>query len=167
MSVMETERLRMRRLVEDDAAFILELVNDPAWLRYIGDKDVKTVEAARGYLVRGPMAMYARLGFGLYLVELKADGTALGICGLIKRDTLDDVDIGFAFLPRYRSQGYALEAAAATLEHAQRELGFERIVAIVSPDNERSVGLLRKLGMRFESCLKLGGNDEVELFAIP
>jgi RimJ/RimL family protein N-acetyltransferase len=166
MKVLETERLVLRRLCVEDAAFILELVNDPAWLRYIGDKDVKSVEAARGYIARGPMAMYERVGFGLYLVELRSSGEALGLCGLIKRDTLDDVDIGFAFLPRHRSQGYAREAAAATLDFGRRILGMERIVAIASPDNEPSRRLLERIGMRLERSMRLAGDGEdVNLFA--
>jgi RimJ/RimL family protein N-acetyltransferase len=168
VTVLETRRLVLRRLGVDDAAFILELVNDPSWLRFIGDKGVKSEAAARGYIARGPMAMYERLGFGLYLVALKASGEALGICGLIKREALEDVDIGFAFLPRYRSQGYAHEAAAATLDYARRVLGLERIVAITSPDNAASIRLLERLGMRLEQTMCLAGDDhEVSLFAIP
>jgi RimJ/RimL family protein N-acetyltransferase len=165
MKVLETPRLVLRRLHAGDAAFILELVNDPSWLRYIGDKGVKSVEDARGYIERGPMAMYERLGFGLWAVEVKASGEAAGICGLIKRDTLPDVDIGYAFLPRHRARGYAFEAAAATLDYARQVLGFARIVAITSPGNERSSRLLEKLGLRLEQSLRLSGDDEVNLFA--
>lgn len=168
MKVLETRRLLLRHLGPDDAALIFELVNDPSWLRYIGDKDVKSVEAARGYIARGPMAMYERLGFGLYLVELKPDGEALGICGLIKRDALEDVDIGFAFLPRHRGRGYAREAAAATLDHARRVLGLGRIVAITAPGNAASIRLLEALGLRFEQLMRLAGDGhEVKLFATP
>ncbi|MFI4982343.1 MAG: GNAT family N-acetyltransferase, partial [Nevskiales bacterium] len=115
MKVLETERLVLRRLVAEDAPFILELLSDPSWLRFIGDKGVRNLDDARLYIRIGPAAMYARLGHGLYLTELKDGGIPIGLCGLIKRDTLDDVDIGFAFLPQYRGQGYAREAAAATL----------------------------------------------------
>lgn len=168
MKVLETQRLLLRHLREDDAAFIFELVNDPSWLRFIGDKDVKSVAAARGYIARGPMAMYARLGFGLYLVALKSSGEALGICGLIKRDTLEDVDLGFAFLPRHWSQGYAREAGAATLDYGRRVLGLGRVVAITSPDNAASIRVLEKLDMRFQETVRLAGNDhEVNLFATP
>ena len=168
MKVLETDRLVLRRIAEDDAPFILELVNEPSWLRFIGDKDVKTLEAARGYIRRGPMAMYERLGFGLWVVEIKASGEAAGICGLIKRDTLPDVDIGYAFLPRHWSRGYALEAAAATLDYGRRVLGLGRIVAITSPGNDRSSRLLEKLGLRLEESLLLPGSDhEVMLFATP
>ena len=168
MKVIETPRLLLRHLELHDAEFILELVNDPDWLRYIGDKKVKTVEEAHHYIARGPRALYERLGFGLYLVELRSSGEALGICGLIKRDTLDDVDIGYAFLPRYRANGYASEAAMATLEFARRNLGLKRIVAITSPDNESSARLLERIGMRFERTLKLAADDDVvNLFATP
>jgi RimJ/RimL family protein N-acetyltransferase len=168
VKILETDRLCLRELRLDDAQFILELVNDPSWLRYIGDKDVKSMEAARGYLARGPMAMYARLGFGLYAVDLKASAEAIGICGLITRDSLEDVDIGFAFLARHRGRGYAREAAAATLDYGRRVLGLGRIVAITSPENAASIRVLEKLDMRFQETVRLAGNDhDVNLFATP
>jgi len=154
MAVSETARLRLRHLASPDAPFILELVNEPGWLRFIGDRGVHDLESARGYIENGPGAMYARLGFGLYCVESRADGTRLGLCGLIKRDTLEDVDLGFAFLERHQGRGYAREAARATLEEA-RGLGLQRVAAITSPDNERSIQLLAELGFRFLDMRKL------------
>lgn len=166
MKVLETDRLVLRRLCADDAAFILALLNEPSWLRFIGDKGVRTLDDARAYIANGPAAMYQRLGFGLHLVELKADGAPIGICGLIKRDTLPDVDIGFAFLPQYWGRGYAHEAAAATLAHGHQVLGLERIVAITSMDNHASARLLEKLGLRFETMLSVAGDGEpLRLFA--
>src|SRR5215218_10903110 len=119
LHVLSTERLVLRRLAAEDAEFILELMNDPDWLRFIGDRGIRTVEDARGYIATGPVDMYARLGFGLYAVELREDRTPIGICGLIRRDWLEDVDLGFAFLPHFRGAGYAHEAAAETLEYAR------------------------------------------------
>ena len=156
----------MRELSRDDAAFILELVNEPSWLRFIGDKGIRTLEAARTYIVDGPMRMYARHGFGLWLVVLREGSVPLGICGLIKRDSLDDVDLGFAFLPRHWRNGYALESAAAALSYGREVVGLKRIVAIASPDNDRSARLLGKLGFRCEKRIALGDADEVDLFAI-
>lgn len=165
MEVIQTDRLVLRWLTTEDAGFIRELLNDPDWLRYIGDRGVRTLEDARDYLLQGPIAMYAQVGFGLYRVELRESRVAIGICGLIKRDALKDVDLGFAFLPQYRGQGYAYEAAAATLEYGKRKLGLSRIVAIVSPENHLSIQLLRKLGLRFERKIRLqSGSDEVHLF---
>lgn len=165
-TILETERLSLRKFVLDDAAFILELVNDPDWLRFIGDRGVRTLDDARNYLRNGPLAMYERVGFGLYLVERKSDGVPLGMCGLIKREGLDDVDIGFAYLPQYRAQGYAFEAAAATLVYGRQTFGLKRIVAITSLDNNRSIQLLEKLGFAFEKLIKLPGDDEeLKLFA--
>ena len=166
MIVIETERLILRRLTLDDAAFIHELVNDPDWLRYIGDKGVRTLDDARGYLGKGPIDMYARLGFGLFRVEQRSDGAVIGLCGLIKRDTLDDVDIGFAFLPAYRAQGYAREAAQATLDYARDALHLGRVVAIVSPNNRDSAKLLEKVGLREERRLEIAERDPVILFGI-
>ena len=167
MKVLETERLLLRWLTVDDAEFIMALVNEPSWLRFIGDRGVRSVDDALGYIANGPAAMYARLGFGLFLVERRDDGVPVGMCGLIKRDGLDDVDIGFAFLPRFWGQGYALESAAAVLAYGQAELGFKRIVAITSKDNDRSIRLLESIGMTFEKSIRLRAEDEeVKLFAL-
>lgn len=163
--VIRTERLVLRRLTEDDAEFVLELVNDPDWLVHIGDRGVRSLEDARDYLLRGPLAMYDRRGFGLFRVELREGGEPVGICGLLKRDALEDVDLGFALLPRFRSRGYAREAAAATLEYGRQRLGLARIVAIVSPGNHASMKLLSQLGMAPEAKIRLAeGADEVCLF---
>src|SRR5215213_10110548 len=166
MNVLETERLILRWLSAEDAAFILELVNDPGWLRFIGDRGVRTLEDARDYILNGPVAMYHRVGFGLYLVELKQSATPIGMCGLIKRAGLEDVDIGFAFLPAFGGQGYAYESASAIMAYAQDTLGLNRVVAIAAPDNQRSIRLLTKLGMSFVDTLRLGEDQpEVLLFA--
>jgi RimJ/RimL family protein N-acetyltransferase len=166
MEVAQTERLLLRWLNAGDSAFILELLNEPSWIRFIGDKGVKTIQDAQRYIERGPVEMYRRLGFGLYLVELKENGAPIGICGLIKRDALLDVDLGFAFLPRFWSNGYAFESASAVMSYARRALGLSRIVAILSHDNGRSARLLEKLGFRFENmvCLQRGG-EELKLYA--
>jgi RimJ/RimL family protein N-acetyltransferase len=164
-TVLETQRLTLRRFAPGDAAFILELVNDPDWKRFIGDKKVASLDDARGYILKGPVAMYERVGFGLWLAALK-DGTPIGMCGLIKREGLEDVDIGFAFLPRYRANGYAHEAAAATLTYGREVLKIARIVAITSVDNAGSIRLLEKLGMRFEKLVSLPDDPEtLKLFA--
>jgi RimJ/RimL family protein N-acetyltransferase len=165
LTVIETGRLILRRLAVDDAEFIVELLNQPSFLRYIGDKEVRNNADAVRYIQDGPLASYERFGFGLYLVELKETGVPIGICGLLKRDSLPDVDVGFAFLPSYWSQGYAFEAAAAVMTYGRDVLGLRRIVAITSPDNEGSVRLLEKLGLRFERLIKLSADQsEVRLF---
>lgn len=165
MQVVETERLRLRWMTLDDAGFILRLVNEPSWLEFIGDKGVRSLDDACHYLRTGPMDLYQRYGFGHYLVERKSDGIALGMCGLIKRDTLPDVDIGFAFLPEYWGSGYAFEAAAAVLDHGHRRFGLKRIVAITSLHNESSIRLLGRMGLKFERLVELRPNDPVKLFA--
>jgi RimJ/RimL family protein N-acetyltransferase len=166
LKVLETDRLNLRRLSPDDAEFILELLNDPSFLRFIGDKGVRTLDDARDYILNGPVDMYNRLGFGLYLTELKESGAPIGICGLIKRDSLDDVDIGFAFLPKFWAKGYACESAAAALAFGRSALGLNRIVAITAPDNHNSIRALEKLGFRFERMIRLSSDaPEVKLFA--
>lgn len=166
MKVIETESLILRRATVGDAEFMLELLNDPAWLRFIGDKGVRTLDDAREYILRSLVAMYERLGFGLYVTERKVDGAPVGLCGLIKRDSLADVDIGFAFLPQFRGAGYAYEAASAVMEYGRRVLGLKRIVAITSADNHGSARLLEKLGFVFEGMVKLSADDEeLKLFA--
>jgi len=166
MKVLETDRLILRRLTVEDGEFILELLNDPSWLRFIGDKGVNTLEDACDYILNSPVAMYERLGFGLYLTELKGEGVPIGICGLIKRDSLEDVDIGFAFLPKFRGEGYAYESASAVMAYGKRTFGLDRMVAITSPDNYVSARLLEKLGFSFEKMVKLSDDSaEVSLFA--
>jgi len=164
--VLQTDRLSLRLMSLDDAGFIVELLNDPAFLRFIGDKGVRTADDARQYISTGPLASYARHGFGLWVVELKGSGRPLGICGLLKRETLNDVDIGFAFLPRYRSQGYAFESAAAVMDYARTVLGLGRIVAIANDDNAGSRRVLEKIGMGFERMIRLSDDGpEIRLLA--
>ncbi len=156
MIILETERLTLRWLTVDDAAFILELVNDPAWIRFIGDKGVRTLRDAENYILNGPVDMYARLGYGLYRVESKQDKKPVGLCGVLKRDELDQVDLGFAMLAEHRKCGFALESAKAVLTHARNTFGLTQVLAITSPDNVASDQLLEKLGFSFERLLHLG-----------
>ena len=166
MKILETDRLGLRRLAVEDAEFIFDLLNQPSFLQFIGDKGVKTIDDARNYILTGPIASYERFGFGLYLAELKPTRAPIGICGLLKRETLDDVDVGFAFLPQYWKQGYAFESASAVMAYGRDVLGVDRIVAITSPDNEASIKVLSKLGLKFERMIRLSEDaPEVKLFA--
>jgi RimJ/RimL family protein N-acetyltransferase len=163
--VLETPRLILRWLAVDDAEFMLQLLNQPSFLRFIGDKGVRTIADARGYILEGPVRSYERFGFGLYLTELKKTGAPIGICGLLKREQLDDVDVGFAFLPQFWRQGYAFESASAVLAYGREALGLTRIVAITNPENVSSINLLEKLGLRFERVIKLSEDGrETKLF---
>lgn len=166
MKILETERLILRQLRLDDAEFIFELLNDPSFIQNIGDRNIRTVDNARSYIVNGPVASYAKHGFGLYLVVLKETAESIGMCGLIKRDGLEDVDIGYALLPSYWSKGYAVEAAQATKAYAKDVIGLKRIVAIVDPANAGSIRVLEKIGLRFEKWVRLSEDDiELKLFA--
>lgn len=167
VNVLETERLNLRRLNAGDAAFILELLNDPSFLRYIGDKGVRTIEDASRYILEGPVDSYARHGFGLWLVELKdSAATPTGICGLVKRDALPHADIGYAFLPHFRSRGYAYESAAAVISYASGALGLRRVLAITNPDNVGSIKVLEKIGLKFDRLVRLAKDaPEIMLFA--
>jgi RimJ/RimL family protein N-acetyltransferase len=163
--VLETERLVLRRLSTDDAEFVLELLNEPSFLRYIGDRGVRNLEDARQYVLNRLVTSYERNGFGLYLVELRESRIPIGISGLVKRDTLPDADIGFAFLEAYWSKGYAVESAAAVMNYAREVLGLTRILAITSLYNEASARLLGKIGLRFERLINLSEDaEEVKLF---
>jgi RimJ/RimL family protein N-acetyltransferase len=167
MIVFDSPRLVVRRLTPDDTAFIVELLNDPAFIKFIGDRGVRTATEAKAYILNGPMASYEKHGFGLFLVALKAGGIPIGICGLLKRDTLEDIDVGFAFLPQFCGKGYAFEAAAATLAYGRDILGLKRIVAITSPSNTNSSRLLEKLGLRYEKMVKLLPTaPEIKLFGL-
>jgi len=166
MALLETPRLQLRELVEADAPFILELLNEPGWLRFIGDRGIRDAAAARGYIVDVVLTMYRENGFGLWAVQGRDGGDTLGLCGLIRRPGLADVDIGFAFLARHHGRGLAREAAAAVLDHARHVLALPRIVAITSLDNGASIRLLERVGLRFESIVTLPHSEEpLRLFA--
>jgi len=163
--ILRTERLRLRLVNAGDAAVYLELLNDPAFIEHIGDRGVRTLEAAVKSIEEGPVAMQRARGHSMYMVELLGELAApVGLCGLIKRDGLDDVDIGYAFLPRYRGRGYAFEAAQATVAHA-RTLGIPRLAAITTPGNAASIALLLRLGMRQRGTVSLkAGEQDLNLY---
>jgi RimJ/RimL family protein N-acetyltransferase len=168
MNVIRTERLLLRELELQDDGFILRLLNEEAFMRFIGDKGVRTLADARDYILQGPMDSYRRFGFGLYLTGLRDSGQPIGICGLVKRDTLADVDIGFAFLSHYWSRGYAAESAAAVLAYGTQQLRLPRIVAITAPDNQGSIAVLEKIGLRFQSMIKLSEHSpELKMYGPP
>jgi|SRR5215469_4002245 len=158
MRILDTERLVLSHLTPEDAPFILELVNEPDWLRFIGDRNVHDLDGARAYIEKVRVEMYARHGFGLYKVSSKTGSIPLGMCGLLKRDSLPDADIGFAFLARHRGRGYAREAALSALEQGRRDYGLKRILAITDPENASSIRLLEKIGFRFVERLHLEGH---------
>ena len=145
MKVLETQRLILRQFSDDDAEFILELLNEPSFIQNIGDRKIRSLDGARGYINKGPVASYNRHGFGLYLVELKETGESIGMCGLIKRETLEDVDLGYAYLPKFWSKGYAVESALAMKQFARDVVGLKRIVAITDPRNAGSIRVLENL----------------------
>ena len=159
-TVIETQRLTLDELAPPDAPFIVELLNDPAFLANIGDRGVRDHDDALRYIANGPAASYAKHGFGLWLVRDKASGERLGLSGLLRRDTLPDADIGYAFLPRYRGQGYAVEACQAVIAHARQPLDLPRVLAIVSPGNEASTRVLEKIGLRYQRRVRLSEDAE-------
>ena len=167
MKILETDRLILRQLSTEDAEFILELVNEPSFIQNIGDRGVRTLEDARVYILRVAISSYEKNGFGLYLVELKDSGQSIGMCGLIKRAELENVDIGYAFLPRFWLKGYAVEAAAAVKAYARDVLGLKRLVAITDPANQGSIRVLEKIGLKYEKMVRLSADDiELKLFAV-
>lgn len=158
--VAETDRLKLREFIKDDAPFLLELLNTPAWIKYIGDRNVRTIDDARDYAATRLITSYHRFGFGLYMVQKKDDSTPIGMCGLVRREALEDVDLGFAFLPQYQGLGYATEAGAATMELAKKKVKSKRLVAITMVDNSHSISLLQKLGFNFEKTVNFPGEDQ-------
>jgi RimJ/RimL family protein N-acetyltransferase len=166
VQVLMTDRLVLRRLSTGDAPFILRLLNEPSWLENIGDKGVRSVADAQRYIETGPVLMYGRLGFGLYQVRLAVSDEPIGICGLLKRETLEDVDLGFAFFPEFWGNGYAREASAAVMSYERKRLGLTRIVAITACNNDASRRVLEKLGFAFERSIHLeAGGEELLLYA--
>ena len=166
IQAIESPRLVLRPLNEGDAAFIVALLNQPSFVQYIGDRGVRTLEDAQRYIADGPAHSYSQHGFGLMVAQSKDNATPMGMCGLVMRDYLPDPDIGFALLPEYRSQGFALEAAGAVLRHAFDQLGLKRVVAIVQRDNAASIRVLERLGMRAAGTVVPPQEDnELLLFA--
>ncbi len=160
MTILETERLLLREQNEGDTTFILALMNSPGWLKYIGDRGIKTEEDARKYILDKSVPSYKKHGFGFYLTELKEGSVPIGICGLVKRDGLEHVDIGFAFLPEYEGRGYGVESASAVMIYAKTVLGIDTIAAITTKDNGPSINLVKKIGLHFKELIKLPGNEE-------
>lgn len=166
MTILETERLSLREFSRADAEFILKLLNEPSFTQNIGDRGVRSVPDAEEYLERGPLASYAKNGFGLLAVVSKETGEMMGMCGLIKREALDDVDIGYAFLPQFWSRGFAVEAARRVMDSASEKFGLTRLVAIVDPLNTASIRLLERIGFTYEKMVRLSADDiELKLFA--
>lgn len=167
MNVLTTSRLNIRHIELSDADFIMELYNTPGWIKYVGDRGVTSEENAEEYLNSRIIPLYEKLGYGFYLVERLSDQKRIGICGIVKREGLDDVDIGYGFLPEYHGKGFAIEAAQACLDHGFTDHKIKRIVAITLEGNHSSIALLKKLGMTYEKMIKLPDDDaELMLFGI-
>jgi RimJ/RimL family protein N-acetyltransferase len=166
LKVLETERLILRWITTADVAFIHMLMNEPSYLRFIGDKGIETIADAHEYILNGPVDSYENFGYGLYLTELKEDGAPIGICGLVNRESIEDVDIGFAFLPEYWAKGYAHESAEAVIAYGKNVVGLKRIVAVTTADNQSSIRLIEKIGLRFEKMVSLSADEsDVKLFS--
>ncbi len=164
--IIETKRLFLQKLTTEDAPFMLELLNTPDWLRFIGDRGVRTVEQVEQYLLNGYMKSYQTHGFGFYKVVVKDSNEPIGICGIIKRDYLEDVDIGFAFLPQFVGKGYGFEAASATLEYTFNVLKIKRLIAIVDSENVVSIALIEKIGLTFEKMIQSDSGKELRSYKV-
>lgn len=164
VKILETERLLLREVEPADADFILDLLNQLSFKKYIGDRGVRTVEQARQYIATRFTNSYQENGFGLYLIELRTDRTPIGICGFVKRRELDDPDIGFALLPQFERKGYAYEAADAVMRYGRETLGLLRVLAITTLDNESSGRLLEKIGLSFKQEIVLR-DETLKLFS--
>jgi RimJ/RimL family protein N-acetyltransferase len=166
MKVLETERMTLRWLTLEDAPFLLELMNDPAFIQNVADRGLRTTTDAANYIAEKMLPSYEQFGFGMNVAELKETGMPIGTCGLFKRETMDHVDIGYAFLRQFWRQGFAYEAAAAVIVHGRETLHIPKIVGMTAPGNESSIKLLEKLGLRFERMIQMPGYEgESKLFA--
>ncbi len=163
--ILETERLVLREFNVSDVEFILELLNTPAWLKFIGDKNVHSLKDAKRYLENGPITSYKTNGFGLWMVILKRSNKPIGMCGLVNRESLEDIDIGFALLPAYERKGYGYEIANATMIYSKNKLGIEKVVGITDAGNRHSISLLNKIGLYFEKEINITENDSAWLFS--
>ena len=166
MKILETERTILREVTTDDAEFILDLLNQPPFIKFIGDRNVRNVVQARDYIESRFTESYKRFGFGMWVVAFKDNQMSIGICGFVKRDSLPDADIGFAFLPQFEKKGYAFESADAVMKYGRDVLGLKCVLAITSPDNESSGRLLEKINFKFERLIKLSDDtEEIKLFS--
>lgn len=157
LKILETERLILARLTIADATFLLEIMNEPGFVEFVADRGLRTEADAARYLAEKILPDYERFGFGFYRVSLKDCGTAIGICGLVKRDVLEDPDIGFSMLERFWRKGYAYEAAVAVMDYGRTVLGLPRICGVTAPENRASQHLLAKLGLKFQRKFHLPG----------
>ena len=165
--ILKTPRLLISALSLEHAPFILELLNEPAFIQFIGDRGVRSLEDARNYLLNGPLTSYKVNGFGLWLVQLAVTGESIGMCGLIRRESLPEVDLGYAYLSRFWSHGYASEAALAVRDCARERLGLRRLLGITDQENRASIRVLEKIGMRLEGRVTLPGEtQELYLFGM-
>jgi RimJ/RimL family protein N-acetyltransferase len=167
MKILETKRLELHTLTLADDAFIYELVNSPGWLQYIGDRNIRSLDEARHYIQNVHLEMYQKLGYGLWKVSIKEDHYPIGLCGLLKRDFLDQPDIGFAILPQYYRQGYTLEAGQAVLQFAREALSISSVCAITAPGNKASQQLLTKMGLKFSEESDLPEVGRCAIFKVP
>jgi RimJ/RimL family protein N-acetyltransferase len=166
VKILETERTILREIVEADAEFILDLLNQPSFSKYIGDRNVRSIEEARKFIENRFRQSYREHGFGLYAVEIKETNAPIGICGFVRRESLPDADIGFAFLPQYEKKGYAFESADAVMKYGREVLGLKRVLAITSQNNENSGKLLAKINFKFERLIELPHDaEELKLFS--
>jgi RimJ/RimL family protein N-acetyltransferase len=166
VKILETNRLILREVSADDAEFMLDLLNQPSFIKYIGDRNVRTIDESKEFIESRYIKSYRDNGFGLYAVELKDSGAVIGICGFVKRDTLPDPDIGFAFLPQFCGQGFANESAEGSMKYGEETLGFTKVLAITTQDNESSGKLLEKVGFKFIELVKMPHDDEeLKLFS--
>lgn len=166
LSVIVTERLSLREMSAADAGFVLEILNDPGFIRFVGDRGVRSLEDAARYASERFVESYRQNGFGLWLVETKDEKVPVGMCGLLKRKELNVVEVGYAFLPSFRARGYAFEAAAAVKTYARDVLKLPRLHAVVNPDNAVSIRVIEKLGMKYEHPVRLlGESSDISLYS--
>ncbi len=158
--IIETERLRLREFDHSDSDLIFELLNSPGWLKYIGNRSIADIEDAANYIEAKLQKGYRDSGFGFYLVELKATGEKTGMCGIVKREGLDDIDLGFALLPKFENKGYAFESSMAVIQYAKNVLNIKKLAAITLPSNIASIRVLEKIGMKFEKRIYIPGDPE-------
>ncbi|AJD52302.1 Protein N-acetyltransferase, RimJ/RimL family [Thalassospira xiamenensis M-5 = DSM 17429] len=160
MTILETKRTLVRHATHDDAPFIMQLLNEPGWIRFVGDRNIHDLDAARKFIDDRLLSSYLKHGFGLYIVDEKATHTAIGLCGFVKRDTLDAPDIGYAITESRQGMGYAFEVSNALIDYGYDVLGFERIFGYTLPDNTVSLKLLTKLGLTYERDQDVNNSGE-------
>lgn len=160
MMKLESKRLLIRDTFVSDAPFYFELFNDPDWIKFISDKNLKSVEETEVYLKDILFKNSKTGGLGFFTVILKETGEPIGTSTALQREKLDYIDIGYGFLPKGRGKGYAIEATKLIIQYVREKFNQKKVYAFTVPENEKSQNLLKKLNFKYVGLQPIFGEEE-------